>query len=495
MQENIIVIDDDTGIQDLLRELFTAQGYQVHVFADAHQALAALQKLNELELSRTLVISDLMMPGITGMEVLHKIRDLGIDVPCVLVTAHASVETAVQALKQGAHDYITKPINLTEIDIIVRRALKIRGMERDYKKLQQQVVGTSSFEGIYSRSHKMHKIFQLIEAVARTHSNVMIHGESGTGKEMVARAIHQRSDRRDHPFVAINCSAIPEQLLESELFGHKRGAFTGANENRKGLFQESEKGIIFLDEIGDMPISLQAKLLRVIQERKVKPVGDNRLMDIDVRIIAATHQDLKKAVAEGRFREDLYYRLCVIPIEIPPLRDRSEDITILAEHFVSKHCARNKMPLKTFSRRALAKLMRLRWPGNVRELENAVERSLVLSVGDVIDETDIQMDTYRSGGASTVDDFFSKLPTLEQLEAEYIKYVLTQVDSKKDRASEVLGINRKSLYRKEKTYGIRAGARALTSAGQDLSQNLKHNEIMSRVDEKHFPGSHFPRDL
>jgi DNA-binding NtrC family response regulator len=303
------------------------------------------------------------------------------------------------------------------------------------------------------KSPKIKQIFDLVQRVSRSVSNVLITGESGTGKEMVARAIHEQSPRAAMPFVAINCSAIPDHLLESELFGHKKGAFTGAQEARRGLFEEANKGTIFLDEIGDMPIHLQAKLLRVLQEREIRPVGENKSRPIDVRVVAATHKDLRSRVVEGKFREDLYYRLCVVPIQIPPLRDRREDIALFAEYFLKKYCSLNELPEKKFSQAALAKLIHEKWPGNVRELENTIERTVVLSDQKMIDANDIQIEG-RIEFQQNAQVLFSKLPTLSELERDYVQYVLSQTECSKEKAAHILGINRKTLYRKEHEHGI-----------------------------------------
>ncbi|MCB0363649.1 MAG: sigma-54-dependent Fis family transcriptional regulator, partial [Bdellovibrionales bacterium] len=300
----------------------------------------------------------------------------------------------------------------------------------------------------------MHSVFELIDRVSKASANVLITGESGTGKEMVARAIHENGLRSGKPFVAINCTAIPESLLESELFGHAKGSFTGAFARKKGLFEEAEGGTLFLDEIGDLDMSLQAKLLRVLQERKIKAVGDNVYKDIDVRIVAATHKDLGEAIKDGRFRDDLFYRLAVIPIHIPPLRHRRDDIPILARHFLQKYGSANNSPVKGFTAAAIEKLMNYRWDGNVRELENIVERVVVLTSKEMVDACDLPF----SGSVDSVEDFFasavSSLPTVSDLEKRYMKYVLEKTGGRKEKASQILGINRRTLYRKEREYGF-----------------------------------------
>jgi transcriptional regulator with PAS, ATPase and Fis domain len=306
---------------------------------------------------------------------------------------------------------------------------------------------------ILGKSPKILALLDLIARVSRSHSNILISGESGTGKEMVARAIHFNSDRSEFPFLAVNCAAIPDQLLESELFGHRKGSFTGADESRRGLFEEAEGGTLFLDEIGDMPLGLQAKLLRVLQERKVKPVGENTLRKINVRILSATHKNLKSLIQEKKFREDLYYRLSVIPIHLPPLRERKEDIPELVDYFMSKHCQSLGVPLKRLLPTALAKLMRMPWLGNVRELENTLERAIVLCESRVLSDRDIQIDGEENIDVQIV-YFFSQLLSLKDLERAYIQYVLEVTGKTKERAAQILGIDRKTLYRKELEYEL-----------------------------------------
>ena len=318
--------------------------------------------------------------------------------------------------------------------------------------LKHQLDEIRSMGEMSGRSPKIKEVFTIIEKVAKSTSNVLVMGESGTGKEMVAVAIHEKSPRNKKPFVAINCSAIPSQLLESELFGHKRGSFTGAQEARRGLFEEANGGTIFLDEIGDMSFELQAKLLRVIQEREITPVGENKPRSIDVRIIAATHQNLEKLIADGKFRQDLFYRLSVVPIHLPALRDRKEDIPLLAGYFLEKYCNRNGVAAKAFTPAAIAKLVEQSWPGNIRELENNVERAVTLSEGALIDEAEIlDAQTFELESEST--GIFSKLMTLEELEKCYILYILAHTGAQKDKAAKILGIDRKTLYRREVAYG------------------------------------------
>ncbi len=443
----VLIIDDDGDMRSLLRDFFSNQGFSVEAFGSASEALKLLEHSPV-----DVVISDIHMPEMDGLELTAQIQSLHPEIPVVLITAFGSIETAIEAMRRGAFHYIVKPFKLAEISVNVDRALEHRRLKQDNQLLRQEIRTGQQFAGILGKSSAMRSIFDLIQRVAPTTANVLIQGESGTGKERIARAIHDKGPRRHKPFVAINCTAIPESLLESELFGHAKGSFTGAIQRKRGLFEEAEGGTLFLDEIGDMEPALQSKLLRVIQERKIRAVGDTTDRDIDVRLIAATHKDLKEAIRNGRFREDLFYRLSVIPLRVPPLRERSEDIPLLAEHFLRKVTAQNDSSVKGFSPKALQKLMRLRWEGNVRELENVVERAVVLCRGTVIDETDIP-----SPETETPEQFHTKStqdwPTLAALEERYIQQVLEKTGGRKERAAQILGINRRTLLRKEHEYG------------------------------------------
>jgi len=356
-------------------------------------------------------------------------------------------------MQKGAFHYITKPFKLTELNTVTERAIEFRKLQQDNTVLRQEVRKTWSYGNVIGKSQNMKAIFDLVERVSGASSNVLITGESGTGKEMIAQAIHRSGPRANKPFVAINCTAIPENLLESELFGHAKGSFTGAIQRKRGLFEEANGGTIFLDEIGDMNVLLQSKLLRVIQERKIRAVGENTAIDVNVRIIAATHKDLRAAMKDGRFRDDLFYRLSVIPIQIPPLRHRPEDIPLLAEHFLKKYAAANQARVKGFTKRAIQKLLRLRWEGNVRELENVVERAVVLCGDSLVDEADLPTHELVSP-EGFFGDATRDFPTIEKLEERYIKLILEKTAGRKDKASNILGINRRTLYRKEREYGL-----------------------------------------
>jgi two-component system response regulator HydG len=454
----LVVVDDDKEMRSLLEDFLTTEGYQVHAFSLATDALKALSPGGSLSPEMEdgdidVVISDIKMPQIDGLDFTARLQTVRPELPIILITAFGSIETAIEAMRRGAFHYVVKPFKLSEMVINLDRALQFRALQRDNTALRQQVKKNWALGNVVGKSAAMKEVFDLVQRVASATANVLITGESGTGKEMVARAIHEGGPRSHKPFVAINCSAIPENLLESELFGHAKGSFTGAIQRKRGLFEEADGGTLFLDEIGDMNVLLQSKLLRVIQEKKVRAVGENVDKEVNVRIIAATHKNLKNAIKEGRFREDLYYRLSVIPISLPPLRHRKEDIPILAEHFLKKYAAANGFKIKGFTKRAIQKLMNLRWQGNVRELENIVERAVVLATAQLIDDKDIPSpDTVDAeeffGGA--IKDF----PTIEEFEKRYIQVVLEKTGGRKDKAAQILGIDRRTLYRKEREYGF-----------------------------------------
>jgi len=462
MKHHILVIDDDHAMRSMVVDFLRTEGYFVSESRLASEALRGIERktINVSDQSEPnlpkvdLVISDLSMPEMTGIEFITKFREIAPKIPIILFTAFGTIETAIEAIRRGAFDYTTKPFKLGEMSVTVARALKYRDLQLENLRLQTEIQQTQSFAKIVGKSPGMREVFDLIQRVAPATANVLITGESGTGKERVARAVHDQGPRRTKKFVAINCTAIPEALLESELFGHAKGSFTGAISKKRGLFEEAEGGTIFLDEIGDMNLALQGKLLRVVQERKIRAVGDTVDHDIDVRIVAATHKDLKAAIKNGTFREDLYYRLSVIPITIPPLRHRREDIPLLAEHFLKKYSQANNSAPKTFSQEAMAKIVSMPWEGNVRELENIVERAVVLTRGDVIEAKDLP-----AAGDGDVESFFGStqsgtLPTLEEIEKRYFKFVLDKTAGRKEKAAQILGVNRRTLYRKEREYGF-----------------------------------------
>ncbi len=450
---HILVVDDDAEMRSLLQDFLQAEGYKVSPFPLAVEALAALRSDFEAKNGEVdMIITDLNMAQMDGMEFLKKMTAEKPTVPVILITAFGTIDTAIEAMKNGAYHYIVKPFKLAEVAITIHKGMERRRLAQENQLLRQEVKKTWQVKDVIGKSPGMRAIFDLVSRIAPSTANVLIMGESGSGKEVIARAIHSSGPRSTKPFVAINCTAIPEALLESELFGHAKGSFTGAIQKKKGLFEEANGGTLFLDEIGDMSPTLQAKLLRVLQEKKIRPVGDNQMVDVDVRIIAATHKDLKKAIQEGQFREDLFYRLSVIPIHVPPLRDRQEDIPLLAEHFLKKFSAANGRNMKGFTKEALAKLLRLRFEGNVRELENMVERAVVLAPTDWVDATDLpgtEVESFDQFFRGATKDF----PTISQLEERYIRVVMDKMGNQKEKIAQVLGINRRTLYRKEREYG------------------------------------------
>lgn len=486
VQHHIMVIDDDAEMRSLVTDFLQAEGHRVTECRLASEALTRIQRGEFApEPGRSekkpaggldLIICDLNMPEMSGIEFIERFRVQAPHVPVILVTAFGSIETAIEAIRKGAFDYTTKPFKLAEMSVTVARALRFRDLHLENARLHSEIERSHSFSSIIGKSPGMKEVFDLIRRVAPASANVLISGESGTGKERVARAIHDEGPRRDRPFVAINCTAIPETLLESELFGHAKGAFTGATVRKRGLFEEAQGGTIFLDEIGDMDLALQAKLLRVIQERRVRAVGETQDREIDVRIIAATHKDLKMAIKNGSFREDLYYRLAVIPIVIPPLRHRREDIPLLAEHFLSKYAEANQSNVTEFSKEAMACLMAMPLEGNVRELENIIERAVVLARGERIDVADLP-----GVGQGDVESFFATtqsgtLPTLEEIEKRYIKFVLEKTGGRKEKASQILGVNRRTLYRKERDYGFVTETRSDSDPSHEDGLDERHSD-------------------
>src|SRR3990172_6412630 len=378
-KEKILIVDDEKSIREFLEIMLKKEGYKVGSAVNAEEALKLFHNSNY-----ELVISDIKMSGMDGVELLKKIKEINPETIVLMITAYASVDTAIDAMKAGAYDYITKPFNVDEVKHIIQNALDRRRLETENILLKKELKSRYSFANLVGTSPKMLEIYGLIKRVANTRTNILISGESGTGKELVARAIHYESERKEKPFVPINCGAIPENLLESELFGHQKGAFTGAVANKSGLFEMANEGTIFLDEITEIPVQLQVKLLRVIQERNFRRVGSVEDISVDVRIIAASNKEIGKEVKEGRFREDLFYRLNVIPIHLPPLRERKEDIRLLSQHFLEKYCEELGKDIKKISGEAMEFLARYPYPGNIRELENIIERAVALEPTDII---------------------------------------------------------------------------------------------------------------
>ncbi len=458
--KNLAIVDDDNDILDLVKAFFQPKGYQVTCFSDAESALSAVQEKGN-EINWDVLITDLQLPQMSGFDFIEKMKKIKPDLPIILITVSKSVENAVIAIQKGAYDFLVKPLHFPQLLVSVERALHLNSLKEDITELRQHIKGTeSSYNNIIGRSPKFIGALQVAKRVARSTANVFIYGESGTGKEVLARYIHAESPRKAGPFVAINCSAIPENLLESELFGHAKGAFTGAHEKKMGLFEEAEGGTLFLDEIGDLSLQLQAKLLRVLQEKKIQRVGENQLRAIDARVISATHKNLPLEIVAGRFRDDLFYRLNVIPIPLPPLRERPEDILPLAESFLKKFAAVNGSPARTFSKEAIKFMLEYLWPGNVRELENAVERAVVMATDSQVKYSDFLMANpdlvieANPSGVSTYggDDFVVKytgnLLRLQDVIQKYVEYAVSKNDGAKDKTARELGIDRKTLYKR-----------------------------------------------
>ena len=437
MTPSILIVDNDPEMLAVLRRHFESEGFAVTAVGGGRDALETLATA-----SFDVVLTDLVMDDVDGLALVREtqLRDPAQRV--VLMTAFATLETAIEAIRAGAYDYLTKPFKLGEATLAVNRALDDRRLREENRKLRAQVERRFSLDNILGRSKAMQIVFEQIGAIAASDATVLILGESGTGKELVARAIHQHSARRDRPFVPVNCAAIPENLLESELFGHEKGAFTGADRKRRGLFVEADGGTLFLDEVGDLSLALQAKLLRALQERSIRPVGAQQDIRLDLRVISATHRDLPAEVHEARFREDLYYRLAVLPLRLPTLRERSDDILLLAAHFLERAAAALKKPLEGFDAEASAWLLSHRWPGNVRELENVVERAATLAPGPHITLKDLHVEFAAAPPAS------AGRPTLADLELDYIRRVVAEAGGDKRAAARLLGVSVRTLQRK-----------------------------------------------
>ncbi len=441
---SILVVDDDAEMRALIRDVLQGRGHQVTV---AQSGREALKRMGEEDYE--VVLTDLRMREMPGIELLAEVKRAYPDTNVILMTAFGSVETAIAAMKQGAYDYLTKPVKSEELILVTEKALQEAVLRREVNRLRREVRKEYSFHQILGKSKPMREVFDLIRRVADSSTNVLITGESGTGKELVAKAIHYNSERRDAPFVPVNCAAIPDTLLESELFGHTKGAFTDAKSDKRGLFEEASGGTLFLDEISELPLMLQAKLLRAIQEREIRRVGATRAVPVDVRIIAATNLALADEVKAKRFREDLYYRLNVIEIRMPPLRDRREDIPLLVDAFLRKCAEAGQKEPHAMSESALALLMDYPWPGNVRELENVIERAVTLARGEKILPQDLPPAVQGARGERRVlDEAAERTLPLQEVEQEYIQRILEKTGGNKYQAAQVLGIDRKTLYRK-----------------------------------------------
>jgi two-component system response regulator PilR (NtrC family) len=458
IRPRVLIVDDERSLVEFLTVLCAGEGYDCATalsYKEAHERLA--------ERAPDVVLCDIMMPDGNGLDLLREMVALPEPPAVIMMTAFTDTATAIEAMKRGASDYLAKPFDVEELKVILTKALGTRRLAAENDYLRTQLAGRYRFENIVGRSPRMQEVFKLVERVARTSSTVLIQGESGTGKELIARAIHHSSPRKDERFLSINCGAMPESLLESELFGHERGAFTGAVRDKKGLFQEANRGTIFLDEIGDMSTTMQVKLLRALQDRVVRRVGGNVEEPVDVRIIAATNQDLEDRIARGEFREDLFYRINVLPIRLPPLRDRREDIPILVDHFLRKFAEPTGMPARRISPHALRLLEAYQWPGNVRELENLIERAVALSSSPMIGVTDFP-ENLAAGGSRTAaeislpEDGLDLEAYLDRLRSELMRRALERAGGVQTQAAELLRMS----FRSFRYYAKKAGLTVAT---------------------------------
>ncbi len=457
----ILVVDDEPSMRQMLAIVLKREGYEVSLAENGRMAVAALERG-----PFDLLISDIKMPDMSGVEVLRAAKQIDPDILGIMITAFASTETAIEAMRLGACDYLSKPFDIDLLKMKVREKVENRHLKQENILLKRTLGVSHSFSNIIGRSESMLDVFKMIETVARTNSTILLTGESGTGKGLVAQAVHYHSLRRDKPMVALNCGAMPETLLESEMFGHMRGAFTGADQNKKGLLEVAEKGTIFLDEIGEMSPVMQVKLLRVLQERRFRRVGGLEELQADIRVIAATNQDLAKAVAESRFREDLFYRINVIPIVLPPLRERREDIPLLAEHFLAKYSSQMEKPVTAISRPALELLQKHDWPGNIRELENVIERAVALEGTPSIQPESLPA-VVRGGSprlaASLTSGGHETLPVegldlearVQEIERSYLSQALERANGMQGKAAELLGMSFRSFRYYVKKYNLR----------------------------------------
>jgi DNA-binding NtrC family response regulator len=447
MKAKLLIVDDEKNIREGLEKALTIDGYEVELASDGKEALDVIE-----EGDVDLVITDLKMPNLSGEELMKEALDSHPYLPIIILTGHGTIENAVEAMRNGAYDFLTKPLNIDKLSLIVNRALENSSLKRQNRELLNQLKKKYSFENIIGKSTPMKKVFETIELVAPSRANVLIYGESGTGKEMIADAIHHNSPRREKPYVKVHCAALPETLLESELFGHEKGAFTGAITRKRGRFELANMGTIFLDEIGEISQQTQVKLLRVVQQREFERVGGEIPIKVDVRIISATNKHLKNEIEKGNFREDLYYRLDVVSIVVPPLRDRKDDIPLMVHKFMEEFSNENNKEVEGITNGALQALMAYRWPGNVRELRNVIESIVVLTKTPVINEQDLPGYILSKDEQSSL-----KLPagiSMAEAEKKLILFTLENSGGNKTRASEILNIGRKTLHRKLAEYGI-----------------------------------------
>jgi DNA-binding NtrC family response regulator len=447
MKKRILIVEDEDKLRRILELQLLDSGFDVVKAASAEEALPFMDRAD-------LILTDFKLPGMTGLEMLQLVRRQDSHVPVIVMTAFGTIENAVDAMKAGAADFLLKPFSLDHLTTVVNKALEIRSLRDENRRLKEELGRKYQWDNIVGRSTAMQQIFATIMRVAPTRATVLLAGESGVGKDLIARAIHFHSPRRDRPFVKINCAAIPENLMESELFGYEKGAFTGANVSKPGKFEEADTGTVMLDEIGEVPANIQIKLLRILQEREFERLGSNKTMHIDVRVIAATNRDLRAALEDGTFREDLYYRLNVVPMEIPPLRARKEDIPYLAHHFVEKLAPEMGGRVTDITDAAIEKLMQYHWPGNVRELENVIERSIVMALGEKLDAGDIRLDMNLRPRAASGELGLPDGMSLDTYEQELIKDSLKKANGNKSQAARMLGLTRNALRYRLTQMGI-----------------------------------------
>ncbi len=451
MNGKILIVDDDAAHLHMLKTLLKSFGHEVESATDGEYAIAMVKGK-----PFDLILMDVRMAHIGGIEALRQIKECNPAIPVIIMTAYSSVDTAVEAMKLGAYDYLTKPLNFEELKLILDRAMDHLRLTLENRSLKEKIAAETSLAGIIGSSLAMRKVLDMARIVAPTEATVLITGESGTGKELFAKAIHVNSERAKGPLVTVNCAALTETLLESELFGHEKGTFTGADRQRNGRFMQADKGTIFLDEVGEIPLQMQAKILRTIQEREIQRLGSDEVLHVDVRIVAATNRNLEEDVKVGKFREDLYYRLNVMNIHIPPLRERAEDIPLLAHHFLQKYVQKNRKDLKGFTPAAMDMLTRAKWSGNVRELENVIERAVILAVSPYLSEKDLPPSMLLEGQPNNenrpVFDLGGK--SLDEIESQAIFETLEQTQGNKSEAAKLLNITRTTLNNKLKKYNL-----------------------------------------
>jgi len=439
----ILVVDDEAIVRESLRDWLSDVGHQVLTAENGPQALEIIQKEKP-----GIAIADLVMPGMDGIELLKRAKEISPGIEVIIITAYSSIPTAIAAMREGAYDYIEKPFCPEKAELLIEKLMEHQRLIEENVSLHQKLEERYRFENIIAKSPKMQQVIEVIKVVAKSNATVLITGDSGTGKELVARAIHSQSYRKDKPFVAVSCAALPESLLESELFGHEKGAFTGAHAQRKGKFEVANRGTLFLDEIGEMSANIQVHLLRVLEEKEFTRVGGNELIKVDVRVVSATNKDMKKAIASGQFREDLYYRLNVVTIELPLLRERKEDIPLLAQHFLKKFAVENQKEITGFSPEATDFLLKYEWPGNVRELENAIERAVILAKNSYIEVVNLPQENLLLVHSALLGR------SLAEAEKDHILNILSEAGGNYSQAARILGISRATLYNKIRAYGL-----------------------------------------